>query len=449
MATDTETLYELQDIKSTLGSLDSRIGSLPPSVQPVSHVGTFPVSGDFYPPIQQISGTVQSTGVVIGTINVVNVSTQKVTGTVQAHAIGGSVGVQEIGTFIVRRSGSFWPSVQEVSGTVQAHILSGSLSVKNFPATQTVAGTVAVKEVGTFIVRRSGSFWPQTQEISGTVQSHILSGSVGVNNFPAVQEISGTIQTHVLSGSIDVKNFPLVQPVSGTVAVKEVGTFIVRRSGSFWQAIQEVHMGNGSVGIHEGSIRITGGSIRVQEIGTFIVRRSGSFWPQTQEISGTVQSHVLSGSLNVREVGTFIVRRSGSFWPSLQNISGTIQAHVLSGSIDIRSSALPTGASTEVTLAKLPAQGTFYHGRKSSIGTTPVQIGTLTVPIKLGVLVKAAYSNYAKIYLGNSNATADAADTTSGFELIAGESILVKINRVDKVYVISSGTNQKAFWEAI
>lgn len=131
------------------------------------------------------------------------------------------------------------------------------------------------------------------------------------------------------------------------------------------------------------------------------------------------------------------------------HIAGTVQTHVTSGSIDIRSSALPTGAATETTLAKLPSQGTFDHGRKSNIGTTSVQIGTLSFTAKLGVLVKAANSNYGRLFVGNSDVTADSADLTDGFELGAGESCLIKVNKVDKVYVCSTGTAHKAFWMAV
>lgn len=314
MATDTETIYELQDMKSTLGSLNSRVGSLP-------------------------------------------------------------------------------PSMQQISGTIQSHVLSGSVSIKNFPPVQIVSGTIAVKEVGTFIVRRSGSFWPSTQPVS-PVGTFPVSGDF----YPPIQEVSGTVQANILGGSI---------------TAQVIGTLPVRRVGSFWPPIQEVHMSSGSVGISDGDVRVT------------------------------------SGSIDVREVGTFIVRRSGSFWPGLQEISGTVQGHILSGSVDIRSSALPSGAATETTLAMLPAQGTFDHGRKSNIGTVAVQIATLSFAPKLGVLVKAANSNYARIFTGNSDVTADSADLTDGFELGAGESVVVKVNKVNKVYVRSTGTAQKAFWKAV
>lgn len=106
-----------------------------------------------------------------------------------------------------------------------------------------------------------------TIHITGTVHTHVVSGSINIGNFPAIQEVSGTVQVHVLSGSLHTQN-----------------------------------------------------------VGTIPVKRVGSFWPSVQEISGTVQSHVLSGSLNVKEAGTFIVRRSGSFWQALQPVTGTIHA---------------------------------------------------------------------------------------------------------------------------
>lgn len=77
-------------------------------------------------------------------------------------------------------SGTFWPATQPVSGTVT---VGGSISVSNLPATQTVGGTVAVSSLpalaagsnvigsvgisGTVPV--SGTFWQATQPVSGTV----------------------------------------------------------------------------------------------------------------------------------------------------------------------------------------------------------------------------------------------------------------------------------------
>ena len=98
------------------------------------------------------------------------------------------------------------------------------------------------------------------------------------------------------------------------------------------------------------------------------------------------------------------------------------------------------GVITSMTVAS------FDHGRNSDIDTTPEQITTLSVTATMGVLIKAANGNSGTIYVGNSDVTANTADATDGFELGAGESLLVKVDNVNKVYVIASVVNQSAYW---
>lgn len=87
------------------------------------------------------------------------------------------------------------------------------------------------------------------------------------------------------------------------------------------------------------------------------------------------------------------------------------------------------------------------HGAKSSIGGTALQLSVNSVPLKRGVEVKAANANTANVYVGViPNVTANTNDATDGFELGAGESMLIKVDNLNKIYLISSGTNQKVFW---
>lgn len=86
-------------------------------------------------------------------------------------------------------------------------------------------------------------------------------------------------------------------------------------------------------------------------------------------------------------------------------------------------------------------------GAKSNIPTaSAAQISTADVPVRYGVQVKAADANTGNIYVGGVGITAGTADATDGFELASGESILVPVTNVDKVYVIASASGQKAFW---
>jgi hypothetical protein len=89
----------------------------------------------------------------------------------------------------------------------------------------------------------------------------------------------------------------------------------------------------------------------------------------------------------------------------------------------------------------------FLTGRKSSIGTTALQLTTNTTKADRGVQITAGAGNSAIIYVGLHNVTADSADDTDGFPLAAGESILVPVRDATKVYVVAStGTNSKVFF---
>ena len=89
----------------------------------------------------------------------------------------------------------------------------------------------------------------------------------------------------------------------------------------------------------------------------------------------------------------------------------------------------------------------FTAGRKSSIGTTAVQITTSTIHAHRGVQVVAAAGNSVTVYVGTSTVTTDSADGTDGFPLAAGESVVIPIIDPSKIYVrAASGTTSKVFF---
>lgn len=95
------------------------------------------------------------------------------------------------------------------------------------------------------------------------------------------------------------------------------------------------------------------------------------------------------------------------------------------------------------------AQTSFATGSNSSIGTSAVQIIVASTPAKIGVTVKAANSNTGTVYVGNSaGVTAGTADATDGFELAGGESVVIDIDNVNKLYAIASAASQKVYWTA-
>ena len=100
-------------------------------------------------------------------------------------------------------------------------------------------------------------------------------------------------------------------------------------------------------------------------------------------------------------------------------------------------------------LQDIGVQSSFEHGRKSSISTSAVQITANSTTAEHGVLVKAANDNSGIVYVGNSDVTNDTTDATDGFELGAGESIVVPVDNANKVYVIGSAAGQKVFWVTV
>jgi hypothetical protein len=160
---------------------------------------------------------------------------QQVTATVS-----GSVTVDEITNAV---------TIQDGGNSIT---VDGSVSVSNFPATQTVDGTVGIS--GDVNVTQGTDPWtvdgtvdvgnfPATQTVDGTVTiqdgggSITVDGSVTVGNFPASQTVDGTVNIGTMpnvtinqpvavtdnggsltvDGSVSVSNFPATQTVDGTV----------------------------------------------------------------------------------------------------------------------------------------------------------------------------------------------------------------------------------------
>lgn len=88
----------------------------------------------------------------------------------------------------------------------------------------------------------------------------------------------------------------------------------------------------------------------------------------------------------------------------------------------------------------LKAQTDFNHGQ-TDVGTTAVQLTETPTACVKGVLVKAFSTNSGIVYLGKSGVTVD-----NGYELTAGETVVVEVDNVNKVYVIASAAGQKVSW---
>jgi hypothetical protein len=92
------------------------------------------------------------------------------------------------------------------------------------------------------------------------------------------------------------------------------------------------------------------------------------------------------------------------------------------------------------------AKDSFLSGSVGYIGTASTSIIATATPLYNGVTVKAANTNSGIVYVGNIGVTAGTATSTDGFELGAGESMTIRINDLNKIYLRGSAAGQKVFW---
>jgi hypothetical protein len=242
-------------------------------------------------------------------------------------------------------TGTFWQETQPISGTVG------------------ITGPVGV----------TGTFWQETQPVSGIVGVTgpvEVSGTVGITG-PV--EVSGTVG---ITGPVEVSG---IVGITGPVGV--TGTFWQETqpvSGTFWQETQPV---SGTVGI-TGPVGVTG---------TFWQETqpvSGTFWQETQPVSGTVG---ITGPVGV--TGTFWQETqpvSGTFWQETQPVSGTVG---ITGPVGVTGTfwqeTQPVSGTVGIT-GPVGVTGTFWQETQPVSGTVgvtgPVEVsGTVGITGPVGV----------------------------------------------------------------
>lgn len=235
----------------------------PPANQSVSGtvgaslIGLSPVSVSNFPTTQNVSGSVvafQGTNpfIITGSVqgSFAAPANQSVSGTVDIRNlpsiygnISGSVAATVVNTVTVVSSisGGIFP----ISGSVAAVIT-------NFPANQSVSGTLLVNN-GSVVAFQGGAPWTNTNVGSvittsqGSIATVIIGGSIAASfTPPANQSVSGTVQTDVrgsvatviIGGSIAASFTPPAnQSVSGTVGASVIGTVPVVQSGAWTQSV--------------------------------------------------------------------------------------------------------------------------------------------------------------------------------------------------------------------
>lgn len=258
-----------------------------------------------------------------------------------------------------------------------------------------VANTVAV----------SGTFWPTTQPVSGTV---------AISNFPATQVVSGTIS---------VSNFPSTQAVtqSGSWTVGVTGSVAV--TGTFWQATQPVS-GTVSVSSVSGSVTVTNaGSFAVQDstaegyLATLAGTVSSGKVTVAQATAANLNATVVQGtasSLNATVVGTgtFAVQSNAATPKGFHISSNAVQA-IKSSAGNLYSYFLDNTANSSATYFQFfnVASSSVTLGSTSPLFVIPVPAG-LAANLNMNWAFSTAMSFAATTTYNGSTAPASAVDCT-------------------------------------
>ena len=92
---------------------------------------------------------------------------------------------------------------------------------------------------------------------------------------------------------------------------------------------------------------------------------------------------------------------------------------------------------------------TFHTGSRSGKGFSKnYQLTTNGAKADKGIQVTASTANSVSIYVGASGITANSADSTDGYPVAAGESVLFPVRNANEIFLIAAGsaTSQKVWW---
>lgn len=306
------------------------------------------------------------------------------------------------------------------------------------------------------------------------------------NDFPTVTGVAGTIGTGAAIGTADIVNIGVnpatgamyVEPTtaspmnSGTISTIVAGTLntlgtvgtvegvgTVSNLGSLNTVTTVSNLTNGSVRMTVGTL--TTGTLQNLASGTINALASGTITAGTVTVAvGTITTGSLTNIANllngttVQPSGTVTTQAAGTL-----NTLGTVGVvnsvaagtQQTLGTVGVVNSIVAGTQNTLGTVGIVNSQvtSTFDHGSNRDVDTAAEQITTSSITAKFGVVVKAASSNTGIIYVGNSDVTAGTTDATDGFELLAGESVTVKVNNANLVYVIASANNQIIYWMTV
>lgn len=94
----------------------------------------------------------------------------------------------------------------------------------------------------------------------------------------------------------------------------------------------------------------------------------------------------------------------------------------------------------ESVAASLGSRSAIAYGQVE-VGTTAIALPSQTIPSGFHLVVKALSTNGAAVYVGDSNVS-----TSNGFELSAGEAVVLRVDNANVVYVVAASGTQKVCW---
>ena len=252
-----------------------------------------------------------------------------------------------------------------VTGSVQATVNTGNSSVQvlNFPANQSVSGTVGSSVVGHApVVIVGGSVATATTNSSVM----LLNGSNVIGSVTALQGTNPWIVTGSVQGSFSPSGN---QSVSGTVGASVIGTVPVTQSGTFITSLvstvpSSVLVGASIIGLTPVAIS---GTPNVNAAGSVVAFQGTNPWVTTGSVQGTVS--VLGTVPVTQSTSPWIITGSvqGAFSPSgNQSVSGTVGASVI-GTVPV------TQSGTVITSLVSTIPSSVLVGA-SIIGLTPVNV---------------------------------------------------------------------------
>jgi hypothetical protein len=206
--------------------------------------------------------------------------------------------------------------------------------------------------------------------------TQVVTGTVGVNNFPATQPVSGTVNvgnlpaTQPVSGTVAVSNLPATQPVSGTVNVQGGNSTAVKTDGS---AVTQPVSGTVAVSNLPATQPVSG-TVNVQGGNSTAVKTDGS--AVTQPVSGTIAVSNLPATQPVS--GTVAI----SNLPATQPVSGNVNTGITTPAFV----KITDGVGTAVVLSGTPnnsSPGLVVKNAPDAIGNTQTIGSSLATAVNI------------------------------------------------------------------